>query len=376
MVVVCDAATAIESSAWTSAPLGEIVEILDSQRKPITKRDRIAGQYPYFGATGVLDWVDGFLFDEPLVLIGEDGAKWGAGEGSAFPILGKTWVNNHAHVMRPIRKRVLDDWLIYFLNAADLSEFVSGMTVPKLNQGRLREIPIPLPPLDEQKRIVAILDQAFAALDRARALAEANLADASALFLNWVSAVFAAGKDTWSQRNLVDICENLDRLRVPITKSDRKAGSIPYYGASGVVDHVATHIFDEDLLLVSEDGANLLARTYPIAFSITGKAWVNNHAHVLRFEDLDVQEFVRLYLNSISLEPFVSGMAQPKLNQKALNSIPIPFPDIAEQRKIVSRAREIGETSERALVSCELKLTDLANLRQSLLQKAFSGQLT
>ncbi len=229
--------------------------------------------------------------------------------------------------------------------------------------------------MDEQKRIVAVLDQAFAALDRARAHAEANLADAAALLSNWVCAAFAASKAIWPEKILVDICENLDRLRVPVTKSDRETGPVPYYGASGVVDHVATHIFDEDLLLVSEDGANLLARTYPIAFSITGNAWVNNHAHVLRFDDLDTQEFVRLYLNSISLEPFVTGMAQPKLNQKALNGIPIPLPEIAEQRRLVAQAREIGEASERARDRYDLQIADLANLRQSLLQKAFSGQL-
>lgn len=267
----------------------------------------------------------------------------------------------------------------HFLDARFLRFYLEANPFPSLGYARhyrhISALEIPLPPLDEQKRIVAVLDQAFAALARARAHAEANLADAATLLLNWVSAVFTAGMDAWPERGLADICENLDRLRVPITKSDREPGSIPYYGASGVVDHVATHIFDEDLLLVSEDGANLLARTYPIAFSITGKAWVNNHAHVLRFEDLNTQEFVRLYLNSISLGPFVSGMAQPKLNQKALNSIPVPYPDIAERRKIVGQAREIGEASERARISYDLKITHIANLRQSLLQKAFSGQL-
>ncbi|MBW4049131.1 MAG: restriction endonuclease subunit S [Proteobacteria bacterium] len=250
-----------------------------------------------------------------------------------------------------------------------------GSAQQVVNTKVLKDWPVPKLPIEEQKRIVALLDQAFAALDRARAHAEANLADATALLSNWVSATFAASKGIWREKSLVDVCENLDRLRVPITKSDRESGTVPYYGASGVVDHVAAHIFDEDLLLVSEDGANLLARTYPIAFSIAGKAWVNNHAHVLRFDDLDTQEFVRLYLNSISLEPFVTGMAQPKLNQKALNGIPIPLPEITEQRRLVAQAREIGEASERARDRYDLQIADLTNLRQSLLQKAFSGQL-
>jgi len=113
----------------------------------------------------------------------------------------------------------------------------------------------------------------------------------------------------WPTKSLNEICENLDSKRVPITKSKRKSGNIPYYGASGVVDHVDDYLFDEDLLLVSEDGANLLARTYPIAFSITGKTWVNNHAHVLRFEKEVTRRFAEYYFNSISLEPYVSGMA-------------------------------------------------------------------
>lgn len=152
------------ASTWKSRPLGEIVDVLDNKRRPITKRDRVAGPYPYYGATGVLDWVNGYIFDEPLVLIGEDGAKWGAGEASAFPVTGKVWVNNHAHVLRPHRHQVTDEWLIYFLNGADLTEFISGMTVPKLNQARLKEIPIPIPSLDEQRSIISTLNKAFEAL--------------------------------------------------------------------------------------------------------------------------------------------------------------------------------------------------------------------
>ncbi len=119
---------------WKTMPLGELCDVLDHKRKPITKRDREAGEYPYYGATGVLDHVAGYLFDEPLVLVGEDGAKWASGEHTAFAVEGKIWVNNHAHVLRPHRTVLLDTWLIYHLNHSDLIEFVSGLTVPKLNQ--------------------------------------------------------------------------------------------------------------------------------------------------------------------------------------------------------------------------------------------------
>ncbi|GAB1406838.1 hypothetical protein MASR1M8_07570 [Thermomonas brevis] len=232
-----------------------------------------------------------------------------------------------------------------------------------------------MPPLDEQKRIVAVLDQAFAALDRARANAEANQAASAGLSDAWLKALFEQSH-AWPVRALTDVCENLDKLRIPITKSQREPGDVPYYGASGVVDHVKGHLFDEDLLLVSEDGANLLARTYPIAFSISGKAWVNNHAHVLRFDDLTTQEFVRLYLNSISLKAYLTGMAQPKLNQSALNAIPVPLPGLDVQREIVSKAHQISSETQRTNHAYRAQLADITTLRQSLLQAAFSGQLT
>ena len=132
-----------------------------------------------------------------------------------------------------------------------------------------------------------------------------------------------------------DISENCDNQRKPVTKGERSSGQYPYYGASGIVDYVDEFIFDGDYLLVSEDGANLVARVTPIAFSISGKNWVNNHAHVLRFDDPYEQKYVEMYLNGMDLTPYITGAAQPKLNQKNLNAIMIPMPSKAETRRIV-----------------------------------------
>lgn len=142
------------------------------------------------------------------------------------------------------------------------------------------------------------------------------------------------GSGEWEIRPLSEMCENLDSRRIPITEKDRKKGSTPYFGASGITDYVDGFIFDETLLCVSEDGANLVARTYPIAFSISGKTWVNNHAHVLKFENNFTQVLVESYLNSIDLGDFLTGMAQPKLNRAKLDIIPIPLPREKEQQKI------------------------------------------
>lgn len=175
------------------------------------------------------------------------------------------------------------------------------------------------------------------------------------------------GAGEWDVRNLGKVAENLDNRRVPITSSSRVAGDIPYYGASGVVDYVNGFIFDEDLLCVSEDGANLVARTYPIAFPISGKTWVNNHAHVLRFENPCTQKFVEVYLNSIKLDDFITGMAQPKLNKAMLDSIPLPYPDVPEQQRIADCLISLDDL----IVAQTQKLDALKTHKKGLMQQLF-----
>ena len=272
-------------------------------------------------------------------------------------------------------------FLEYFLKKLFWTGFWSTVCKQSVNQASvnqqdIKKIPFNYPSLVEQKRIVAILDEAFAGIKTVIANTEKNLANARELFDSYARWAFKEHESTWPVKCLSDVCENLDKRRVPVTKAKRKSGEIPYYGASGVVDYVDDFLFDEDLLLVSEDGANLLARTYPIAFSISGKSWVNNHAHVLRFSDHYAQKFVEYYLNSLSLESYVSGMAQPKLNQKALNSIPVPFPERDVQQDVAERMEEVRRSRERLQCNSQQKLDSLGKLKQSLLQKAFSGELT
>jgi len=229
---------------------------------------------------------------------------------------------------------------------------------------------------EEQQRIVAIIDEAFSCIATAGAAAEQNRQNARALFESYLQSVFSQRGEGWVETTIDKISTNLDNKRIPITKSDRKAGEYPYYGASGIVDYVADYIFDGDTLLVSEDGANLLARSTPIAFSVTGKYWVNNHAHILKFESMATQRFVEFYFASIRLDEYITGAAQPKLNQKALNSIPIPIPvDVEEQAEIVGCIESMQEETQRLEVLYQRKLEALDELKQVLLHQAFSGQL-
>lgn len=151
----------------------------------------------------------------------------------------------------------------------------------------------------------------------------------------------------WSWIRFEAALFNRDSERVPVSRSERekRQGQYDYYGASGVIDSIDDYLFDGTLLLIGEDGANLRLRTTPIAFLASGKFWVNNHAHVLDGVSVDLLKYVMLYINSISLEPYLTGTAQPKLNQKRLNSIPIPLPPERELQRIICRVEAIEEAS-------------------------------
>ena len=138
---------------WRSEPLGDLCLVLNSRRKPITSIHRVSGEYPYYGASGIVDHINQYEFDEPLVLVGEDGAKWASYENTAFIASGKYWVNNHAHVLRP--HAVVDALLASYLTMADLAPFVTGAAPPKLTLDKLKKIPIPIPPSREEQQRIA-----------------------------------------------------------------------------------------------------------------------------------------------------------------------------------------------------------------------------
>ncbi len=141
----------------------------------------------------------------------------------------------------------------------------------------------------------------------------------------------------WTQLGYITFCR--DGERIPVEKSERETrhGDYDYYGASGVIDTIDDYLFDKPLLLIGEDGANLVNRSTPIAFIAHGKYWVNNHAHVLDGISLEFLRYLEIYINSIDLQPYLTGMAQPKMNQAKMNSIPVPLPPLAEQHRILEK---------------------------------------
>jgi type I restriction enzyme S subunit len=142
---------------WRSVKLGEVVEIWDKYRIPVKENERKPGPFPYCGANGIIDYIDGYTHDGEFVLLAEDGGFFGRFEKSAYIMRGKFWANNHVHVLKAIKGTIISEFLMYYLNFTDLTPFITGSTRPKLNQEAMKKIPIPLPPLVEQMNIADIL---------------------------------------------------------------------------------------------------------------------------------------------------------------------------------------------------------------------------
>lgn len=379
--------------SWKVKPLGDVCDILDSRRKPITKSDRVSGSYPYYGATGILDHVHEYLFDEALILLGEDGAKWGAMEQSAFSATGKYWVNNHAHVIRPHRDRLLDNWLIYYLNYSDLSPFISGLTVPKLNQGQMREIPIPVPPLPEQQRIVAKLDAAFAALAEAQANVERNLANARELFESYLNGVFE-GKE-WEMKRLEDICiigDGNHSSNYP-RKDELVEEGVPFIRATNMVNG---RISGEDMRFLSHAKHAQLKKGHlktgdvlitnrgeigktAIVDAAYDNANLNSQIAWLRCREGLKDKFLYFVLNSGRIQEHFhtskSGTALQQFTIKQIKELELPVPSFAEQCALVEKFDILKARSQQLEANYQQKLAELEGLKKALLGAAFNGKL-
>jgi type I restriction enzyme S subunit len=343
-----------------------------------------------------------------------------------------------------------------------LSVLSSNTTIALLNKGKWENIPIPLPPLQEQKAIVEIVNQLFEEVEQLEALTKKRISlkenfvtsalrrltetENTATEWNWLKDQFSTffteqssvkklretilqlavqGKLTakWRANNpsiepasellkridaekqqliaekkikkeaplppveedeipyelpegwvwcrFAEIVINRDGERRPITKSDRIAGKYDYYGASGVIDKVEDYLFEDDLLLIGEDGANLINRSTPIAFFARGKYWVNNHAHVLDSPYMEVLEYLEVYINGISLVDYITGMAQPKMPQKRMNIIPVPLPSLEEQKSIVEKVNALMALCDELEQQIETSHTQVEQLMQSCLKEVF-----
>lgn len=356
------------------------------------------------------------------ILVVKDGATTGktAFVGEDFPFTDAV-VNEHVFVCRPV-KEIEPRFLFRFLMSKEGQDRIldnfKGSAQGGINRSFAHNTEVPLAPLAEQRRIVAKLERLLGKVDacqqrlaripvllkrfRQSVLTAAcsgrltadwraqrttdhtddtdtkpSAKSAKSVVKDWSSDDLPELPETWSWCRLGDYVENHDDKRIPVSAKERekRKGEFPYYGASGVIDSIDGFTHEGEFVLIGEDGANLLSRSTPIAFVAKGRIWVNNHAHVSRCKQGFPNAFLCCYINSIDLAPYVTGTAQPKLNQANMNRIPVPVPPLAEQQEIVRRVEGLFALADRIEARFQKAKAQMDRLTQSLLAKAFRGEL-
>lgn len=362
---------------WEVKKLGDVCEIFDSLRKPITKSKRISGNYPYYGASGVQDYIDSFIFDGRYLLVGEDGAKWGKKETSSYIIEGKSWVNNHVHVLR-LNECLIDSFVEYYLNYSDLNKYITGAVVPKLTQRALQNIIIPVPPLQTQQQIVEELDCLTSIIEKQKKqLGELdNLAQA--IFYDMFGDPIENEKG-WNVNNLDNLCIKItdgEHLRPPVVKE-----GIPFLSAkditNGFVDFSETLYVSEEFAKKSRERCNpeygdllIISRGATI-----GKTCIIDSHKVFCLLGSVIllkcyKSVVALYLLYCLKHPHIQNLlkslcgalAQPAIYLKDIKKLYIPVPPFSLQQQFASKIEAIEKQKE--LIKKSIKETeDLFNSR-------------
>lgn len=407
---------------WEERPLRDCVDVLDNLRVPVNsdERARRPGTIPYYGATGQVGWIDDFIFDEELLLLGEDGAPFlEKSKDVAYVVRGKTWVNNHAHVLRPRTDTVSTLFLKHYLNSFDYADHVNGTTRLKLTQGSMNSIPVPLPPLAEQKRIVAKVEELLASVNAARD----RLVRVPAILKRFRQAVLEAACDgrlteDWresqpsaegpssdeglelpagwkkisagSEYLRADYgtsvrCEREPEgtpvLRVPNIASGRLDITNLKYAPSESADLSALTVAPGDILICRTNGSlDLIGKaavvhTLPLPFSFASYL-IRVRLHGERM----IPAFFHLFLES----PLGRGQIEERarttagqfnLNLGILRELALMVPTIPEQREIVRRVEalfNLADAIERRVATATFRAEKIA---QAILAKAFCGEL-
>ena len=442
-------------ASWACVPLGKILDFKYGKGMKASKRLE-EGPVPVFGSNGVVGYTTAPLTDEPAIIIGRKGSA-----GALNLCDGPSWTTDVAYFVEA--PSFLDlQFLFLALQTLELDTLGKGVK-PGLSRADAYPLPFPLPPLAEQRRIVAKVQELMALLDRleaARTAREATRDRLTAASLARLTAPDADPADfpanarfalatlpalttrpdqikplrqtilnlavrgklvpqdandepasellkriardkkeravsardrragtikpldgaelpfdlptSWRWVAFGDITISRDGERVPVSKAERenRAKIYDYYGASGIIDKIDGYLFDKPLLLIGEDGANLINRSTPIAFIARGKYWVNNHAHVLDGLNEQFLRYLELFINATDLKPFVTGTAQPKMNQAKMNRIPVALPPLAEQHRIVAKVDALMALCDRLEAALTTADTTRARLLEALLHEA------
>jgi type I restriction enzyme S subunit len=388
---------------WRSVALGDVCDFLDYRRVPVNeteRKQRIADRsqselYPYYGANGQVGWIDDYLFDEPLILLAEDGGSFGSrNRPIAYAVEGRCWVNNHAHVLRP--KECID--FRFCLHALairpDIGQMVSGSTRAKLNQEIAARIPMPLPPLAEQRRIAAQLDGAMAAVERARAAAVAQLDAAQRLPAAHLLAAFEhEGAAPGPATRLADLCGFLPARSIAVS-GDTDVLAITSacltevgFRADGVKrarmwarDAAECVVAPGEILVARSNTADLVGRVAVFRGDPPNTVASDLTIRLLPQSGVD-GEFLAAWLSA----RYVGGYWKPraggasgsmkKITRTQLADLQIPLPPLEDQKRIATVLGTQLVTAQLLIQRLKDQLAAIEQLPAALLRQAFQGAI-
>lgn len=392
---------------WCWTYLTKAAECLDNFRKPINATERAGrnGNVPYYGATGQVGWIDDFLTDEDLVLLGEDGAPFlDLIKDKAYLITGKAWVNNHAHILRSLFGDTGNRYLLHYLNSFNYAGYVNGTTRLKLTRASMDTIPIPLPPLAEQQRIVDRIESLFAKLDEAKEKAQAvvdsfETRKAAILHKAFTGELTAkwreergVGMESWEKKSVGELCISLKYGTakksdasgnvVVLRMGNLQQGEIDWsdLAYSNDLDDIERYkLFPGDVLFNRTNSAALVGKTaiyrgeYPAIYA--GYLIKLDYDH-----DKIIGDYLNYALNTLDAKKYCNsvktdGVNQSNINAKKIGAYSFNVPNIPEQEKIVSVIQKLLSKEQQSKAAAEAVLDQIDLMKKSILARAFRGEL-
>ena len=357
--------------------LDEVAEFLDGMRRDVPEASRRPGPYPYFGAHGQQGTIDAHLFDEPLVLLAEElSGHVASGRPLAQLIDGKTWVSKRIHVVRA-GPRLDPAFLCRALEQIDVSHHASGARRDRLTRAHAGEIRVPVPPLDDQRRIAAVLGQADFIRERrwrSRGQLDAfvrvyfleHFGDPQSNPRRWPRLAFGAlGENHGTVRSLIGALDAKAQHGAP-----RSASASPALDASQDARARANELsLDGERLLVAEAGSNLVTRLDPVSRVVAGRVAADRHAHVIAANGCADLHYLHHALELMELKPYLTSTTRPRLKRAALERIPVPVPPLEQQRAF----RALTEKAQALKTLQDLSCERLDELYAALRLRALRG---
>lgn len=381
---------------YPTKKLWEVCEILDNKRIPISSKERekrIANKgilYPYYWATQQNWFIDDYIFDEELVLLWEDGVDFlNPKKTKAYLISGKTWVNNHAHILKWLDGILNNTFLLHFLNIFDYFWIVSGTTRLKLNQSAMKNIPIPLPPLSTQKLIVEKLDVIFSEIEKSKNLLEKNLENLEEMNKSILEKIFS--NEEWERKKLWEVCEVIWWWTPKTEISEYWWEDIIWLSPTDLpevweITKISNSTKKISILWLQNSSAKLLP-VWSVIFSsraTIGKIAINDIELSTNqgFTNFVCSGWVYNYFLAYALKNFTKDIIAlsnsttfKEVNKTNLRNFSIPLPPLETQKNIVSYLDNIFAENQKLKNLYQAQIKNLDEMKQSFLKKAFAGEL-